>query len=211
MKKLFRHVHKRFIKILKLSHEEWSNLINYLASDYEKKFSFFSFNIITNDIVEYILGYMNLNKIDFIHFIDCFNENVKLDGDIEELIYQVQEELGYILRTNSYGSATEMIDLSKKVAYELSKQLSISHDEWAEWVNNESLNYPLKINLSNFNSAVDFISQNIFEDLEAERIDFLSIVDCNNKQITIQTNKNQIAMQVETELSHQIDPKYGKV
>jgi hypothetical protein len=200
------------IKIIKLSHAQWSNLIAHWASECEQDFNLFSFRLATSYIVENILESMASNKVEFIEFANHLNECIRVGRNIDELLMHVEDELGYQLRAKLYpNNNPEIIDLSKNITTEMANIIILSHSKWADWINSHASNFPLKINFSTFISAIDYIAENIFEDMDMHNIDILSFIDCNGKNISIQKNKDEIFEQVEIELSHQLDPKYGKI
>ena len=205
------HIHNKPIKIIKLSHAQWSNLIAHWASECKQDFNIFSFRLATGYIVENILECMSSNKVEFIEFINHLNENISVGRNIDELLMHVEDELGYQLQSKSYPSNQEMIDLSNCTTTKIANIIKLSHGEWADWINSYASNFPLKINFSTFISAINYIAENIFEFMDMHDIDILSFTDCNNKEITIQKDKDEIFKQVEIELSNQLDPKYGKV
>jgi hypothetical protein len=212
MKEFFEHIQMNLKRKIQLSREEWVNLILYWAHEYEKSIDKFSITLITNGIEGEILEYMEKNKIDILLFVDFYNEYVKLlRDDTDELRLQIQEELAYQLRSNTYDRKAEMIDLSRYITLEICKELKISHDEWARWVNEESYYYPLKITYQTFFSAVDFTAERIFQDLDMLGIYFLTFTDHEGKTKTISAIKDEIAMEVEVELANQLNPKYGKI
>ena len=89
-----------------------------------------------------------------------------------------------------------MIDLSQNISQCTTKELKLSREEWINFIN-----YQEKINFSNFNLAVDYIAESIFE--------YISFVDCNNSNIRILKDKKEIMFEVEFELSYQLDIKYN--
>jgi hypothetical protein len=102
-----------------------------------------------------------------------------------------------------------MIDLSKNIFQCTTKELKLSREEWINFINYQIINFQEKINFSNFNLAVDYIAESIFEYMDENNIDFLSFVDCNNSNIRILKDKKEIMFEVEFELSYQLDIKYN--
>jgi hypothetical protein len=203
MKEFFEHMQRCLTKIIILSREEWVNLILYWVRRCEGDINPFSIALMANCIKGEMLEYMRKNKIDFIRFVDFYNE--------DELRLKIQEKLGYQLKAKAYNRKVEMIDLSRNATIEICKELKISHDEWTRWINKEFHSYPLKIAHQTFWSAIDFIAERIFQNLDMLHIDFLTFMDHEGKEITIPTIKDKIDMHVEIELANQLDQKYGKI
>jgi hypothetical protein len=100
-----------------------------------------------------------------------------------------------------------MIDLSQNILQCTTKELKLSREEWINFINHWISEFQEKINFSNFNLAVDYIAESIFEYLDENDIDSLSFVDCNNSNIRILKDKKEIMIEVEFELSHQLNLK----
>jgi hypothetical protein len=100
-----------------------------------------------------------------------------------------------------------MIELSQNILQCTTKELKLSREEWINFINHWISEFQEKINFSNFNLAVDYIAESIFEYLDENDIDSLSFVDCNNSNIRILKDKKEIMIEVELELSHQLNLK----